>query len=64
MYLKKQYIVQPYSVGKEKRSLAMILPSAVVRWLKIDPMDVLFFLKVTGINELTLKVLREDELQI
>jgi hypothetical protein len=57
-----QYLIQPYRVGKHKRSLAMILPTEMVRALDIDPQTVLLLLKVNGIDEIYLKLIREEDL--
>lgn len=60
--LQNQFIIQPYQVGKDKRSLAMILPSAVVKALNIDPLAIFLFLKVDGSDDLQLKIIREKDL--
>jgi hypothetical protein len=60
--LQNQFIIQPYQVGKNKRSLAMILPSAVVKALNIDPLAIFLFLKVDGSDDLQLKIIREKDL--
>jgi hypothetical protein len=57
-----QYLVQPYKVGKHKKSLAMILPSDIVKTLQIDPLTILLLLKVKGIDEIQLKIIREEDL--
>jgi hypothetical protein len=62
MYNKEQYIIQPYRVGKERRSVAMIVPSKVVKTLKIDPATNLVLLKIRAPDGLELKILREDQL--
>jgi hypothetical protein len=61
--LVKPYYVQPYLVGSDKRSLALILPSKMVKSLNIDPITVLFFLKVVGHNELQLRIIRQENLE-
>ena len=56
--LQRQYVIQPYSVGKEKRSLAMVIPAEIVKSLKIDPLSIFLLLKISGKDDLHLKVLR------
>ncbi len=61
--LPKQYYVQPYLVGKDKRSLALILPAKLVKALNINPLIVLFLLKVIGGDQLQLIVVRQEHLE-
>jgi len=58
----KNYLICPYSVGKNKTSLAMVLPSQVVKSLKIDPLSIFLLLRVKGNDELELKIIREEDL--
>ncbi len=60
--LHNQHVIQPYRVGKGKKSLAMILPSDVVKLLKIDPLSIILLLKVNGMDSLQLKIIREEDL--
>jgi hypothetical protein len=60
--LQRQYIIQPYSVGKEKRSLAMVIPAEIVKSLNINSQSIFLILKVSGKDDLQLKVLREEDL--
>lgn len=60
--LNNQHVIQPYLVGKGKKSLAMILPSEVVKSLKIDPLSIILLLKVRGIDDLQLTIIREEDL--
>jgi hypothetical protein len=57
-----QYLIQPYWVGKHKRSLAMILPIGMVKALDINPQTVLLLLKVKGIDDIYLKIIRQEDL--
>ena len=57
-----QYLIQPYWVGKHKRSLAMILPTEMVKALDINPQTVLLLLKVKGIDDIYIKIMRQDKL--
>ena len=61
--LPKQYYVQPYLVGTDKRSLAMILPSVLVKSLNINPMIILFLLKVAGHDVLQIRIIRQESLE-
>jgi hypothetical protein len=60
--LHNQHFIQPYLVGKGKKSLAMILPSEVVKSLKIDPLSIILLLKVNGIDDIQLRIIREEDL--
>jgi hypothetical protein len=62
-YMYNRYIIQPYCVGKDKRSLAMVLPYEVVKSLKIDPLSTFLLLQVRGIDDLRLKIIREEDLE-
>lgn len=50
-------------MGKDKRSLAMVLPSELIRSLNIDPLTILFLLKVEGHDELQLRIVRQEHLE-
>ncbi|HEY6536460.1 MAG TPA: hypothetical protein VIY08_11790 [Candidatus Nitrosocosmicus sp.] len=58
----KQYLIQPYSVGKDKKSLAMVLPSGIVKSLRINPMAAFLLLQVKGADNIELKIIREEDL--
>ncbi len=60
--LHNQHVIQPYLVGKGKKSLAMILPSEVVKSLKLDPLSIILLLKVNGTDNLQLQIIREEDL--
>jgi hypothetical protein len=62
LMLHNQHFIQPYLVGKGKKSLAMILPSEVVKSLKIDPLSIILLLKVNGIDDIQLRIIREEDL--
>jgi len=57
-----QYLIQPYWVGKHKRSLAMILPIGMVKALDINPQTVLLLLKVKDNDDIYLKIMRQEDL--
>ncbi|HXT82904.1 MAG TPA: hypothetical protein VN704_00900 [Verrucomicrobiae bacterium] len=58
--MKEQHLIQPYRVGKNKKSLAVIIPSEFVKLFEIDPSTVLLLLKAQGYDEIQLKIIRED----
>ena len=60
-YLYNRYTIQPYGVGKGKKSLAMVLPSEVVKSLKINSLSVFLLLQVKGVDNLELKIIREED---
>ena len=60
--LQNQYVIQPYAVGKDKRSVAMILPAKVVKALKINPQSIFLLLQINNDNDLRIKIIREEDL--
>ena len=60
--MQKQYLITPYTVGKDKKSLAMVLPSKVVKTLDINPQTIFLLLKVRGRDDLQLQIIREEDL--
>jgi len=62
IYLQNKYLVSPYAVGKDKKSLAMVLPVEIVKALEINPQSVFLLLEVKGKDELQLQIIREDDL--
>lgn len=60
--LQNNYLIRPYQVGKDKRSLAMVLPSDIVKALGIDPLSIFLLLKVKGIDDLQIQIIREEDL--
>ncbi len=61
--MQTQYFVQPYTVGKEKRSLAMILPFGLVKSLGLEHHSTLLLLKVIRQDEIKLLIVRQEELE-
>jgi len=49
-------------VGKDKKSLAMVLPSEIVKTLEINPQCVFLLLRTNGLDEINLKIIREEDL--
>ena len=62
MDLQNSYLIQPFPTGKEKRSLAMIFPSPVVKMLKFDPLTMFLLLKVHGADNIQLTLIRKSDL--
>jgi hypothetical protein len=60
--LQNKYLVTPYAVGKDKKSLAMVLPSKVVKSLRVNPLSVFLLLRTNGLDEINLKIIREEDL--
>ena len=60
--LKHHYLIQPYPTGKKQKSLAMILPSDIVRSHNINPSTDLLLLRSNGFDDLQIKILREENL--
>jgi hypothetical protein len=58
----KQYLIQAYSVGKDKRSVAMVLPSEIVKSLRINPQNAFLLLRVNERSDIELKIIREEDL--
>jgi hypothetical protein len=58
----KQYLIQSYSVGKDKRSLAMVIPSDIVKSLQIKSMTIFLLLRVKGADNIDIKIIREADL--
>lgn len=61
--MNKIYLIQPYAVGKDKKSLAMVLPSDVVKALEINPQAIFLSLKVVGADCLYLQIIRQSDLE-
>lgn len=59
----KLYLIHPYSVGKDKKSLAMVLPSEVVKALEINPQAIFLSLKVIGVDCLHIQIIRQSDLE-
>jgi hypothetical protein len=62
IYLQNKYLVSPYAVGKDKKSLAMVLPVEVVKALEINPQSIFLLLEVKGRDILQLQIIRESDL--
>lgn len=60
--LETRHLVKPYSVGKDGKSTSVILPHELVKSMKINPKTTFLLLKTTGIDEIQLRILREENL--
>lgn len=63
LHKSRTHVIQPYKVGKNKSSLAMVIPVDVVRSFNIDPNSDILLLKVMGSNEIQLKIIKEQDLE-
>jgi hypothetical protein len=43
--LKHRFVIQPYSVGKDKRSLAIVIPSPIVKKYNLNSFSTLFLMQ-------------------
>jgi hypothetical protein len=59
---KSIYLIQPFGVGKDKRSTAMIWPSAIIKDVQYEVERMLFLLRVDGPNSFHLKIINEKQL--
>lgn len=59
----KLYLIHPYSVGKDKKSLAMVIPSEVVKALEINPQAIFLSLKVIGVDRIHLDIIRQSDIE-
>ena len=61
--MEKIYLIHPCAVGKDKKSLAMVLPSEVVKALEINPQTIFLSLKVVGVDSLYIQIIRQSDLE-
>jgi len=59
---KNTHLVKPYAVGKNKRSLAFIIPNQIVKEHNMNPEDTYFILKVIDQQNMTIKIISPDDL--
>ena len=60
--LQSSFIVRPFKVGRDKKSLSIVLPSEVVKSLHVNPLSVFLLLRTNGLDEINLKIIREQDL--
>ena len=59
----KIYLIHPYAVGKDKKRLAMVIPSELVKALEINPQVIFLSLKVIGVDSIHLQIIRQSDLE-
>ena len=59
----KIYLIHPYAVGKDKKSLAMVIPSELVKALEINPQAIFLSLKAIGVDSIHLQIIRQSDLE-
>jgi hypothetical protein len=42
---KKRFVIQPYNVGKDKKSLAIVIPSQIVKKYNLNSSSTIFFMQ-------------------
>jgi hypothetical protein len=42
--LKQRFVIQPYSVGKDKKSLAIVIPSPIVKKYNLNSFSTIFLM--------------------
>jgi hypothetical protein len=57
------YLIHPYIVGKDKKSLAMVIPSELVKALEINPQAIYLSLKVIGVDNIHLQIIGQSDLE-
>ena len=62
MPTKSTHLIQPYRVGKDKKSTAIIWPATIIKATKFDVEKMLFVLRVDGPNSFHLKIINEEQL--
>ena len=60
--MSQHFIIKPHKIGSNRRSLGMTIPAIVVKSLEINPLSEYLLLKVSGKDDLHLKVIREENL--
>ena len=60
--LQSSFIIRPFKVGKDKKSLSIVLPSKVVKSLHVNPLSVFLLLRTNELDEINLKIIREEDL--
>jgi hypothetical protein len=61
--LKKRFLIQPYNVGKDKKSMAIVIPSQIVKKYNLNSSSTIFFMQEEEqTNSFLLKTIDEMEL--
>jgi len=59
---KKRFLIQPYNVGKDKKSLAIVIPSHIVKKYNLNSSSTIFFMQEDEqTNSLLLRTIDEIE---
>ena len=59
---KKRFLIQPYNVGKDKKSMAIVIPSQIVKKYNLNSSSTIFFMQEEEqTNSLLLKTIDEIE---
>jgi hypothetical protein len=59
---KKRFVIQPYNVGKDKKSLAIVIPSQIVKKYNLNSSSTIFFMQEEEkTNSLLLRTINEIE---
>lgn len=59
---KKRFVIQPYNVGKNKKSLAIVIPSQIVKKYNLNSSSTIFFMQEEEqTNSLLLRTIDEIE---
>ncbi len=62
MVYKNKHFIKFHKTGKGGGSLFMTFPSPVVKELNIDPTNSLLLLKIKGMNDMQLRIIREEDI--
>jgi hypothetical protein len=61
--LKQRFVIQPYSVGKDKKSLAIVIPSPIVKKYNLNSFSTIFLMQdQEQTNSLLLRTIDEIDL--
>lgn len=59
---KKRFVIQPYNVGKDKKSLAIVIPTQIVKKYNLNSSSTIFFMQEEEqTNSLLLRTIDEIE---
>ena len=59
---KKRFLIQPYNVGKDKKSLAIVIPCQIVKKYNLNSFSTIFFMQEEEqTNSLLLRTIDEIE---
>ena len=58
---KKRFLIQPYNVGKDKKSLAIVIPCQIVKKYNLNSSSIFFMQEEEQTNSLLLRTIDEIE---